>query len=213
MRRQRALTLGLVSAIVLFAVPARAITPTETLRPAAEEVIRILEDPALKAAPGEREARVRAVMNDLFDFPEIAQRVLGRHWRSLSPADRSDFVRLFRAFLEHTYLPKISLYQGERVRFVGESVDGELATVQAMVTLTRRRTEVPVSYRMDLRDGRWRIFDIAVEGVSFVNNYRSQFDQIIARGSFRDLTERLRQKLAAPPDDIPPGLAPFRQSR
>lgn len=208
MRRRLALTLGLFSVIALFAVPARAVTPTETLRPAAEEVTRILEDPALKTVPRERQARVRAVMNDLFDYPEIARRVLGRHWRSLSPSERDEFVQLFREFLEHTYLPKISLYKGERVRFVGESVNGDLATVQAVV-VTRRGTEVPVGYRLDQRDGRWRVFDISVEGISFVANYRAQFDQIIARGSFRDLTERLKQKLASPPDETPTGIAPF----
>jgi phospholipid transport system substrate-binding protein len=209
MRRRGALVLGLFTVIVLFAAPARAITPTETLKPAAEEVTRILEDPALKSLPQDRQARVRAVMNDLFDYPEIAMRVLGRHWRSLSQSERDEFVQLFRAFLEHTYLPKISLYQGERVRFVGESVDGDLATVQALV-ITKKGKEVPIAYRMDLRDGRWRVYDISVEGISFVANYRSQFDQVLTRRSFRDLTERLKQKLAAPPDPTPSGLSPFR---
>lgn len=209
MWRQRALTLGLFTVIALFAAPARAVTPTETLRPAAEEVTRILEDPALKSLPQERQARVRAVMNDLFDYPEIAMRVLGRHWRSLSQSERNEFVQLFREFLDHTYLPRVSLYRGERVRFVGESVDGDLATVQTLV-VTRQGKEVPVNYRLDQRDGRWRVYDISVEGISFVGNYRSQFDQIIARGSFRDLTERLKQKLAAPPDETPSGVSPFR---
>lgn len=208
MRRRGALALGLFTVIALLAAPARAITPTETLKPAAEEVTRILEDPALKSLPQDRQARVRAVMNDLFDYPEIAMRVLGRHWRSLSQSERDEFVQLFRQFLDHTYLPRISLYRGERVRFVGESVDGDLATVQALV-VTRQGKEVPVNYRLDQRDGRWRVYDISVEGISFVNNYRSQFDQIIARGSFRDLTERLKQKLASPPDETPSGVAPF----
>ena len=209
MRRLPGLALGFFSVIVLFAAPARAITPSETLRPAAEEVTRILEDPALKSLTAERKARIRAVVSDLFDYPEIAQRVLGRHWRSLNLSERAEFVQLFRDFLEYTYLPKISLYQGERVRFVGESVDGELATVRAVV-LTKGK-EVPVSYRLDQRDGRWRIYDIAVEGISFVNNYRSQFDQVIARGSYRDLAERLKQKLAVPPDETPTGTPPFRR--
>ena len=211
MRRLPTLTLGLFSVLVLFAVPARAVTPTETLKPAAEEVTRILEDPALKTNKLDREARVRAVVSELFDFPEIAMRVLGRHWRSLSQPERTEFVQLFREFLEYTYMPKISLYQGERVRFVGESVEGDLATVKAVV-LTKGK-EIPVSYRMDQREGRWRIYDIAVEGISFVSNYRSQFDPIVTRGSFRDLTERIKQKLAVPPDETPTGVAPFGKSK
>lgn len=209
------LSLGLVTGIVLFARFAWSITPTEVLRPAVEEVTRILDDPSLTGVTNarERQARVRAVMSELFDFPEIARRVLGRHWHSLSQSEREEFIQLFRQFLEHAYLPTIALYQGERVRFTGESVDGDLAIVQTLVS-TRQGREIPVAYRLSQRNERWRIFDISVEQIGFIANYRSQFDQIIRRGSFQELIRRLKQKLASPPDRIPPALDRFlRESR
>ena len=156
---------------------------------------RILEDPALKTNKREREARVRAVVSELFDFPEIAMRVLGRHWRPLSQTERAGFIQLFREFLEHIYIPKISLYQGERVRFVGESVDGDFAAVQARV-LTRRGQEADVIFRLHRPGERWLIYDVSVEGVSLVANYRSQFDQVIQRSSYQGLVTRIKQKLA-----------------
>lgn len=195
----RALIAGVAGAL-LVQVAAWAGAPTEQLRPALEELIQVLEDQALKpdSRAKEREARARAAVIDLIDFPEMARRTLGPHWRSLGESERDEFVRLFRALLEHTYLPKIALYRGERVRFVGESVDGDLAAVQAVV-VTRDRKEVPVLYRLRQRDQRWLVYDIAVEGISLVNNYRSQFTQIMQRGSYQELAKRIRQRLDSTP--------------
>lgn len=199
MRSSRALISGLVSSLALLPSAAWATTPTETLRPALEEVIRILEDPSLKpeAKARERQARLRAAVVDLIDFPEMGRRALGRHWQSLTPAQREEFVSLFRALIEHTYLPKIALYQGERVRFAGESVDRDLATVQTVVIAPDGK-EIPTSYRLHTRSGQWVIYDISIEGISLVSNYRSQFDQIIQRGSYQDLVKRIKQKLTTP---------------
>lgn len=210
MCRRLVLTLGFFGFVALVAVPAWATTPAEILRAAVEEVTQILEDPSLKpqAYARERQARVRAVVFDLIDFADISRRALGRHWRTLSPSEREEFVPLFRDFLEHTYLPKIALYKGERVRFSGEAVDGDLATVQTLV-ITRQGTEIPVAYRLVQRTGNWRIVDISVEGISFTANYRAQFDQIIQRGSYQELVRRLKQKLAAPPEATPPGVERF----
>lgn len=187
--------------LLLLPVTAWAGAPTDRLRPAMDEVIRILEDPALKpeSRVADREARVRAAVVDLFDYPEMARRTLGLHWRSLGEREREEFTELFRALLEHTYLPNIALYRGERVRFVGESVDGDVATVQSLVITARTQKEVPVAYRLRQRDGRWLVYDISVEGISLISNYRSQFNEIIQRGSYQELVKRIKQKLAAPP--------------
>ena len=193
--------LGLVAAVALLPVPARAGAPTEQLRAAAEKVIQILDDPALQAEARalERQAAVRAAVMDLFDFAEISRRALARHWRPLSDAEREEFVALFRALLDRTYLPQIKLYQGERIQFVGESVDGEFAAVQARVVL-RRSQEATVIFRLHRRSERWLIYDVSVEGISLVGNYRAQFDQIIQRASYPGLVARLRQKLATVED-------------
>ena len=192
---------GLVAALALLPVPAGAGAPTEQLRAAAEKVTRILDDPALRAearAP-ERQAAVRAAVIDLLDFTEISRRALARHWRPLSEAEREEFVGLFRALLDRTYLSQIKLYQGERVQFVGESVDGEFAAVQARV-LTRRDQEASVLVRLHRPGERWLIYDVSVEGISLVANYRAQFDQIIQRASYQGLVTRIKQKLACASD-------------
>jgi phospholipid transport system substrate-binding protein len=187
---------GLVAALALLPGPVEAGAPTERLRAAAEKAIQILDDPALQAEAQalERQAAVRAVVADLLDFAEISRRALGRHWRPLSEAEREEFVRLFRALLDRTYLPQIKLYQGERIQFVGESVDGDFAAVQARV-LTRRDQEASVIFRLHRPGERWLIYDISVEGISLVANYRAQFNQIIQRSSYEGLVTRIKQKL------------------
>jgi len=192
-----ALIIGIAGSVAFFQVAAWADTPADRLRTAMEEVIRILEDPTLKpeAKAEERQARVRAAVVDLVDFPEMARRALARHWRVLTEPERRQFIGLFRALLEHTYLPKIALYQGERVRIVDESVDGDFATVRTIL-VTRQDQELPVTYRLGRRDGHWLVFDISVEGVSLVANYRTQFNEIIQRVSYQELVKRIKQKLA-----------------
>lgn len=197
MAPRRALVLGLVGTLALLQVSAWANSPTDQLRTALEEVIRILDDPSLKpkAKEQDRQAQVRAAVSGLFDFPEIARRALGRHWRPLSQQEREKFVSLFRAFLERIYLPKVVLYQGERVRFLSEAVDGNFGEVRS-VLITRQGQEIPVTYRLGHRDGHWLIFDILVEGVSLTANYRSQFNEIIQRASYAELVRRIERKLA-----------------
>ena len=201
MGTRRLAMLGLSGLLVLLPGPAGAGAPTDQLRAVAERAIQILGDPALQgeAQAPERQAAVRAAVIDLLDFTEISRRALARHWRPLSEAEREEFVGLFRALLDRTYLPQIKLYQGERVQFVGESVDGDFAAVQARV-LTRRGQEASVVFRLHRPGERWLIYDIAVEGISLVANYRAQFDQIIQRASYQGLVTRIRRKLACASD-------------
>src|SRR3990172_4622484 len=154
---RRLTIVGLAGALALLPGFAGAGAATETLRAAAEKVTRILDDQALQtdARALERQAAVRAAAIDLFDFAEISRRALARHWRALSDSERGEFVALFRAFLDRTYLPQIKLYQGERIQFVGESVDGDYAAVQARV-LTRRGQEAAVIFRLH-RPGEGRL--------------------------------------------------------
>ena len=189
--------LGLAGALALLPGSAGAGAPTETLRAAAEKVTQVLADPALQAEARalERQAAVRGAVIDLLDFAEISRRALARHWRLLGEAEREEFVKLFRALLDRTYLPQINLYQGERIQFVGESVEGDFAAVQARV-LTRRGQEASVVFRLHRPGERWLIYDVSVEGISLVANYRAQFDQIIQRASYQGLVTRIKQKLA-----------------
>jgi phospholipid transport system substrate-binding protein len=169
--------------------------PTEQLRARIDRVVKVLEEPALKkdAKTTERRVTLRGIANEIFDFAEISQRSLGRHWQTRTPPEREEFVALFGDLLERTYFAKIESYSGERVVFAGEMVDGDQATVRTRI-ITKQRTEVPVDYRMFQRDGRWQVFDVNIEGVSLVSNYRTQFNAIIVRSSYQDLVAKLKAK-------------------
>jgi phospholipid transport system substrate-binding protein len=184
------------SALVLALLsPAWAGPPTDTLREYTEAVQKVLDDPALKADDRrhERRAAVRKLATEAFDVQETARRALGPHWQQRTPAEREEFVQLFADLLERTYIAKIDLYGGERLKFTDERIDGDSAVVRAKVT-TRQGTEVPVEGRMHKRADRWLIYDVAIENISLIANYRSQFDRIIRTSSYAELVKRLRNR-------------------
>jgi phospholipid transport system substrate-binding protein len=184
-------SLTTVALALCLAIQAWAGTPTDRARQYTDEVLKVLDDPGLK--PAERRAAVKKIAVEIFDVSETARRALGRHWQSRTPAEREEFVRLFADLLGQTYLPKISFYEGERVQYVAESIDGDYAVVRARVL--RRPGDIPVEARMLRRGDRWYIYDVVVEGISLVNNYRSQFDKIIQTASFPELIQRLRARV------------------
>jgi phospholipid transport system substrate-binding protein len=153
-------------------------------------VQKILEDPGLRSAD-KREA-VRKVAIEIFDVNETAKRALGRHWQARTPGERDEFVHLFADLLERTYISKIDLYGGERLRYTSEAVDGEFATVRAKV-ITNKGTEVPVEARLLKRGEQWLIYDITIENVSLIGNYRTQFDRIIRTASYQELVRKLKE--------------------
>ena len=165
--------------------------PTDQARQYTDQVLKVLQDAALK--PAQRQAAVRKVAIEIFDVSETARRALGRHWQSRTPVEREEFTRLFAELLESTYISKIGLYGGEQLKYVGESIDGDFAVVRATI-LRRRGADVPVEARMLRRSDRWYIYDIAVEGISLINNYRAQFNRIIQTSSYDELVRRLRMK-------------------
>jgi phospholipid transport system substrate-binding protein len=191
----RALTILVALALLLGAGPAWAASPTETLREYTESVQKVLDDPALKTDErrSERRAAVRKLAAEAFDVQETARRALGPHWQQRSPAEREEFVQLFADLLEQTYIAKIDLYGGERLRFTDERVDGDSAVVRAKVT-TKQGTEVPVEGRMHRKADRWLLYDVAIENISLVANYRAQFDRIIRTQSYAELVKRLRNR-------------------
>lgn len=182
-------------ALVVAAKPALAGPPTDQLKAYTDQVLKILEDPSLKSEDkrSERRAAVRRVAVEIFDVEETAKRALGRHWQSRTAAERREFVDLFADLLERTYIGKIDLYGGERVQFTSEAIDGDYAIVRGKV-LTKRGTDVPIEARMLKRGDRWQMYDVLLENISLVGNYRAQFDQIIRTASYGELVKRLREK-------------------
>jgi phospholipid transport system substrate-binding protein len=187
----------MVASLVILALagpaPAGAPTATDELRRYTDQVLRILQDPALTSA--ERLRAVRDVAHEAFDARETARRVLGRHWQARTAAEREEFVRIFRQFLERTYLPWIDEYRGEQVRYVSERRDGDRAAVRAMIVL-RFGIEVPVESRLLRVGDRWHVYDVLIENVSLVATYRAQFDRVIRAASYEDLLRRLEAQAA-----------------
>ncbi len=170
--------------------------PAEELKGAIDRILRVLEDPALKEAPraDERRRAVRRIADEIFDFEETARRSMAQHWRSLTPDQRREFVELFSELLERAYMSKIELYGGEKIQYRGERVEGDYATVFTRLTTTKG-TEVPIDYRMLRRSDRWRVYDVSVEGVSLVANYRTQFNSLMRTSSADELLEKMRSRI------------------
>jgi phospholipid transport system substrate-binding protein len=172
-----------------------AATAQEQLKGSIERVVSTLDSPAMKGEgkAAERRAAVRQIANEIFDFDEIARRSLGRYWQPLSEAQRAEFVGLFSDLLERSYISKIELYGGEKIIYNGERVDGDLAIVSTKI-ITKNGTEVPIDYRLFRRGDNWKVYDVNIEGISLVSNYRTQFNKIIQSSGFNALVDRMKAK-------------------
>ncbi|TMK32322.1 MAG: ABC transporter substrate-binding protein [Alphaproteobacteria bacterium] len=194
---------SLVAALVLIlASPVYAGAPTDTLKGTVDRIVQILADPALQDKPEQRRAEVRKIAEGIFDYPDTARRALGPHWSARSPQEQQEFAKLFADLLDRAYVSKIELYQGERVRYVGETADGDEATVKTVIA-TKKSSDIPVDYRMHRKDGRWLVYDVIIEGVSLVSNYRTQFNKIVQTESYDALVQRIRAKETAEPSASP----------
>jgi len=192
--RRIATGLGLL-AIALVVSPAHAGAPTDQLRTQIERVLKVLDDPELKrdGKQAARRAVVRKIADEVFDFAETAKRSLGRHWQSRTPGEREEFVQLFADLLERSYISRIELYGGEKIGYAGDTIQGDLATVRTKLT-TRQGTEIPIDYRMLQKNSRWVVYDVIIEGVSLIANYRTQFNKIIQTSSYKELVKKMKTK-------------------
>jgi phospholipid transport system substrate-binding protein len=196
MKRWVGIALAWTLLLPLLAPPdATAGAPTEQLKTQVDRVLKLLEDSTLKAPDKAKERRtaVRKVADDIFDFGETAKRSLGRHWAARTPQEREEFVKLFGDLLERSYISKIELYGGEKIQYLGDKIEGDTAAVQSKL-LTKAGGEVPIEYRMLKKGERWLVYDVVIEGVSLVANYRTQFNKIIQTSSFEDLVKKMKTR-------------------
>ena len=168
--------------------------PTDQLRAYTDQILKVLENPGLSLP--EKRAAVRKLASEVFDTMETAQRVLGQHWQQRTQAEREDFAKLFANLLEQTYISRIDEYGGERLTYVSEQVEGDRAVVRARI-ITNKGTEVPVESRLLLKGDRWLTYDILVENLSLISNYRSQFDRVIRQSGYPELVKRLQTRVEA----------------
>ena len=198
--RSAVLTLWLVLALLSFTQEARAtvgLDPRTTVERAVDEIVAILTDPAL-AAPEAREQRHRLVVNEVekfFDFNEISMRTMGPRWRELSAEQRRDFIETFKQFLEKNYIDQVDSYSGEKVEIKDQEIredrrGNRFAMVQTDF-MTSAQQRVAVNYKLLERDERWMVYDVDIEGVSLVRNFRTQFDPY----PYDELISRMRRQI------------------
>jgi phospholipid transport system substrate-binding protein len=189
------LVYALVFATATLGSAVEAGVPTDQLRGATDRVLKVLQDAELKQ-PAKRDARrqqIRSIADEIFDWQETGKRALARHWQGRSPSERQEFSTLFADLIERSYISKIEQYSGERVVYAGETIEGDQATVRTKL-ITKSNTEIPIDYRMQKEGDRWRAYDVVIEGVSLVSNYRTQFNRIIQQSGYNDLIQRLKTK-------------------
>jgi phospholipid transport system substrate-binding protein len=185
--------------VLVFAAPTFASSsesPTEVVSGTITEVFRILEDPKLKdpAKLVPRRRMLEDVIARRFDYEEMSKRAMAAHWVPLTPDQRSEFVELFKGFLSDRYAERIEGYSGEKVKYTSERIEGSYAEVRTK--LVSSKVAIPMDYRLFARDGKWYAYDIIVDGISLVRNYRSQFDKIIREHSYQELVKKLRDRTA-----------------
>lgn len=179
------------------------------MRQTIEEIRSVFKDTELKKPENreKRNARLRALVDERFDFEEMSKRTLARYWRERTPEERKEFVALYSDLLKDIYLKKIKQHEGElqkheedKVLYQDEKVEDPYASVRTLI-ITYEGKEIPVEYRLLKKDGDWKAYDVLIEGVSLLNNYRTQFGQIIRSSSYEELVKRIKaKKIVAPPE-------------
>lgn len=173
---------------------ARAETPGQQIKTTVDQVVKTLKDSRYQGEAGKKQRRqqLRRLIFPRFDFAEMAKRSLGSHWQRNRDREK-EFVSAFSNFVESSYVRQIESYKDEKIVYSRERMDGDFAEVDTKV-VTNHGDEVPILYRLHLRAGSWKVYDVVINHISLVNNYRSQFRRILATSSINDLIERLRDK-------------------
>lgn len=181
----------------LHAASVQAATPTEQLKTSIDAVIKLLKDEALKRPEKfkERRALLRKAIIERFDFNEMSKRSLATHWAKRTPQERKEFVDMFTNLLEKSYMDRIEAYTDEEVEYNGESIDNDYAVVKTTVR-AKDKEGIPIDYKLTKQGDQWLVYDVVIEGVSLVSNYRNQFNKIISAGSYADLLKKMKIKEA-----------------
>jgi len=193
---KRLLEVFSVFLFLLLSLPVHAGAPMDTVQANVDKVIEVLRDPKLKAesAKATKKERLRHISDDMFDQVELSRRALAQNWNKLNLAQREEFVNFFRQMLEKTYIDQILAYVDEKVVFDREvQLSGTQAEIQTTVVTSSKK--IPVFYRVNLKGGGWKVYDVIIENVSLVSNYRTQFNDILAKNTPEQMLEILRKKV------------------
>src|SRR5262245_36655975 len=187
--------IGLALLILLHGAAGHAGLATDQIKATVDKAAAVLRDPKFKAAAKtqERREQLKQILFARFDFAEMAKRSLGANWRRRSPQEQEEFVRLYTDLLERAYADIIESYSDEKIVFVNERIDAEYADVNSKI-ITNKGQEYSVNYKAHLIGSEWKVYDVIAENISLVNNYRSQFNRVITKGSYEELVRRLKDK-------------------
>ena len=179
---------------LLLPLPARADSPTEQVRATVDKVLAIVRNPNRKSGQKENlRAQLAEVIYPRFDFAEMAKRSLGPHWGRRTAEEQQEFVKIFAGLLGRSYADSIESYTSQNVLYTRELEDNNYAEVDTKI-VADKRVDLSINYKLHSVNNEWKVYDLVIENISLVNNYRSQFDRVIARSSFEDLVRIIKAK-------------------
>ncbi len=197
MLKRKPLFLSVLLLFTVFAPPAFGTQPLDTLKEPVDQIIQILNDPQYKD-PSKRDFqhdKIWEIVRTIFDFKAISRLTVARYWKKFVPSQKEAFTDVFSQFLGNTYISKVQgEYQNEKVVFLGQKMISESKAL-VKTKIIREGIETPINYRMYKRKDNWKIYDVKIEGVSLVKNYRDQFRKILLKESPDQLIERVQKKL------------------
>lgn len=199
MRLKRFHVVVALLALALFVLPLQvlAASPKEMVEVQVNKVLKTLAEPAFKDQPRDAKiVKIRSIVNEIFDYTELSKRTLGREWTKFNEQQQAEFVKLFSDLLEKTYADRLLSYSNEKVVFDKETM---LREGQAEVTsniITGDGKKIPLDYRLISKGSTWGVYDVIIEGISLVKNYRDQFRDILAKDSPEEVLKMLRDKVA-----------------
>ncbi|MGB7930773.1 MAG: ABC transporter substrate-binding protein [Gammaproteobacteria bacterium] len=164
---------------------------TESVRMSVEAIVGILKDAGLDQ-PAKRE-KIRVVIAERFDFRAMSQRTLATNWKKASKEEQQQFVGLFAELIQNTYIGRVEAYTNEEVKYPGEKITNDRAVVDTLIITSSK--EIPVTYRLYLKGDRWLVYDVNIEGVSLISNYRNSYQEIVKREGFAGLLAKMEEKV------------------
>jgi phospholipid transport system substrate-binding protein len=185
----------LILMLLIFPLHAEAGLPLDTIEGHVNSVLDVLRDPALQGEANKeaKEKKIESIADQMFDYIALSKLTLGRSWKQFNKEQQKEFVSLYRSILEKAYMDKILSYTDEKVLFDKEMMLSE-KKAEVQTRIITKSAEIPINYRVYLKDGQWRVYDVIIEGISLIKNYRTQFREILANNPPEEVLKILREK-------------------
>ena len=183
------LTAGMLLAMTSLATAGAS--PTESIRGSVDSILALLQDEEMDKVI--RREKIGEVISERFDFRAMSQRTLATNWKSASKEQQQEFVQLFSKLIENTYIGRVEAYTDEKVDYPGEKVKGKKAVVETLILTAS--ADIPVNYKVYQKDDKWWVYDVIIEGISLISNYRSSYQEIVKKEGFDGLIAKMKAKI------------------